>query len=137
MLTVVRKERFRLSGQNQSYRDLIAWQKALRVANLVLAITKGWPREERFELSSQVRRSALSVPTNIAEGQGRNNLREFIHHLGIAHGSLSELETLLIIANEQRFITNEDLNAILEMTAEIGKLIQGLIKSLRNRLTGE
>jgi four helix bundle protein len=116
-----------------SYRDLIAWQRAMTLANQVYEASGPWPSQERFGLISQARRSAVSVPANIAEGQGRNNLGEFVQHLGIAHGSLCELEKLLLIGTDQGILDNEQLTALLGSTEEVGRLIQGRIKFLRAR----
>ena len=74
------------------YRELIAWQKSMTLVKKVYALSKGFPNDERFGLTSQIRRAAVSVPSNIAEGQGRDSTREFIHHLSIAYGSLMEVE---------------------------------------------
>ena len=78
-----------------SYRDLIAWQKAMVLARSVYQITATWPADHRFELTSQVPRAAISVPSNIAEGSGRTGIPEFRHGVSVAHGSLCELETQL------------------------------------------
>ncbi len=85
-------------AERRSYGDLIAWQKVMDLVSEVYRVTKDWPREEMFGLTSQVRRSAVSIPSNIAEGQGWTGPKEFVHHLSIAHGSLCEAETQLIIA---------------------------------------
>jgi four helix bundle protein len=81
----------------RSYRDLVAWQKAMDLVQEVYAATREWPRREAFGLTSQVRRAAVSVPSNIAEGYGRQSSREFLNYLSIAYGSLMELETQLLI----------------------------------------
>ncbi|HET7092932.1 MAG TPA: four helix bundle protein, partial [Thermomicrobiales bacterium] len=84
--------------RDQSYRDLIAWQKGIALVESVYQLTSGWPADERLGLVAQARRSAVSVPANIAEGSGRSGSREFRHHLSMAHGSLCELETHVIVA---------------------------------------
>ena len=83
----------------QSYRDLIAWQKGVDLVEGIYRATQSWPREETYSLTDQVRRAAVSVPANIAEGHGRHSTKEFLQHLGIASGSLCEAETHLVIAN--------------------------------------
>ncbi len=85
-----------MTGKN--YRDLIAWQKAMDLIEQVYRATASFPKEEVYGLTSQARRSAVSIPSNIAEGQGRRTTGEFLHQLSVAHGSLRELETQILIA---------------------------------------
>jgi four helix bundle protein len=115
-----------------SYRDLIVWQRAMDLVDGVYTCTGTWPTSETYGLTSQVRRAVVSIPANIAEGQSRNGRNEFIHHLGIARGSLSEVETLLLIASRQRFVTDDQLGILLSSATEVGKLLRGLIQSLSN-----
>ena len=115
---------------SKNYRDLVAWQVAIELTDRVYACTRTWPRDEAFGLTSQVRRAAVSVAANIAEGQGRNGDKEFINHLGIAHGSLCEVETLLVIARRQSYLSSADETSILALTARTAGLIHGLMKSL-------
>ena|SRR5688572_28305292 len=96
----------------------------------VYRCVSGWPSVEIYGLSSQVKRAVVSVAANIAEGQGRNGRREFVHHLGIARGSLCEVETLLIAGTRQRFHTENDLEQLLALCSEVGKLLNGLMRSL-------
>src|SRR5689334_7896665 len=91
----------------KKYSDLIVWQKAMDFAELVYAATQSWPRDELYGLTSQVRRAAVSVPSNIAEGQGRLSTKEFIHHISIARGSLLEVETQLLLAQRLGYIQTE------------------------------
>ncbi len=112
----------------ESHKDLIVWQKAIALASEVYAATRTLPTEERYGLVSQLRRAAVSIPSNIAEGAARKNRTEFIQFLHIARGSLSELETQLMIASAQHFIAEKD--PILEMTSDVGRLLNGLIRSL-------
>jgi four helix bundle protein len=110
------------------YHDLFAWQKAMDLAEQVYQISKAFPREELYGLTSQIRRSAVSVPSNIAEGHCRNGRREFVHHLSIALGSLGELETQLILAQRLGYLGE---NApIFELASETGRLLVGLMHSL-------
>jgi four helix bundle protein len=111
-----------------SYRELIAWQKAMKLVSDVYRTTRTWPADERFGLTSQVRRAAVSIPANIAEGQGRNNPREFAHFLGIAHGSLCETETLLMVAVGEEFVAKSEFGELMQQTTEVGRLIKGLIR---------
>src|SRR5882724_9092785 len=109
----------------RSYRELIAWQKAMDLVESVYKITSQFPKEEMYSLSSQLKRAAVSVASNIAEGQGRKSTREFLRHLSIDYGSLVETETQLIIGNRLQFMTEPQLNSLLEQTAEVGRLING------------
>jgi four helix bundle protein len=112
------------------YSDLIAWQKAMELMEEVYKITKAFPKEELYGLTSQIRRAAISVPSNIAEGHGRTGSREFFHCLSIAQGSLSELETQIEIAARLSYITSEQKTRCLEMAAETGRIMNGLLNSL-------
>jgi four helix bundle protein len=117
-------------GRVASYRDLIVWQRAMDLVDYVYRITSTWPASEVYGLTSQARRAAVSVPANIAEGQSRNGRREFVHHLGIARGSLSEVETLLLIGSRQRYVADDHLRRLLAQSTEVGKLLRGLLQSL-------
>ena len=121
------------SARIASYRDLIAWQRSMDLVDLVYKQTNAWPRSETYGLTSQLRRSAVSVPANIAEGQGRNGRKEFVQHLGIARGSLCEVETLLMVGARQSCLRDIDLAEALKCTTEVGKLVRGLIQSLDRR----
>jgi four helix bundle protein len=113
----------------QNYRDLIAWQKGMEEA--IYRVTATWPQSEMYGLTSQTRRAAVSFPANIAEGQGRTGAREFLHHLSIANGSLRELETLLLIARRLQYLSEADCTTLTEQANEVGRIILGLIRSLR------
>ena len=113
----------------QGYKDLVAWQKAMTMVTNVYEVTKSFPSDERFGLISQIRRCAVSVPSNIAEGQARNTPGEFKQFLGIARGSLAELTTQLMIAQNLGYLSNED--PAISMADEVGRILTGLIKSLR------
>jgi four helix bundle protein len=112
----------------QTYTDLIVWQKAIRMVTDVYRLTATFPADERFGLISQIRRSAVSVPSNIAEGQGRLTRGEFRQFLGVAKGSLHELDTQIIIAGELGFVDSD--NGIFQQTAEVARLLNGLLRSL-------
>jgi four helix bundle protein len=112
------------------YRDLIAWQKAMVLVRSVYELTKTWPQYEQFGLTNQERRAAVSVPSNIAEGKGRTGSREYSHHLSVSHGSLCELETQLLIAQDLGYATDSQIGSVMRQTADVGRLIRGLIKSL-------
>ncbi|HEX6467357.1 MAG TPA: four helix bundle protein [Terriglobales bacterium] len=114
----------------QSYKDLITWQKAMAFVVQVYRVTDQFPAKELYSLTSQIRRSAISIPSNIAEGKGRLTAGEFKQFLGHARGSTLELETQLMIANELGYIDEATIGRLLAGTSEIGKLINGLLSSL-------
>lgn len=116
--------------RSDSYRQLIAWQKAMVLVRSVYEITASWLADERFGLTSQVRRAAVSVPVNIAEGSGRSGSREFRHGLSLAHGSLCELETELMIGVDLGLCDPERGAHALQQAAEVGRIIRGLIQKL-------
>jgi four helix bundle protein len=113
-----------------SYKDLVVWQKAMGLVADVYGVTRGFPREEIFGLASQMRRSAVSIPSNIAEGQGRATRGEFVQFLCHARGSLFELETQLVIAGELGYVTREIEEQIGSKTAEVARILNGLLTSL-------
>jgi four helix bundle protein len=116
----------------KSYQELIVWQKAVDLAEAVYLATERFPPREQFGLSAQVRRAAVSVPSNIAEGQGRATTADFRHFLHIARGSLQEAKTQLILATRLRFLLARDRDALLSLTAEVGKLLNALNGALAN-----
>jgi four helix bundle protein len=120
-----------MAGKN--YRDLVAWQKAMDLVENVYLVSKGFPRDELYGLTSQVRRAAVSVPSNIAEGQGRFTTGEFVHLLSVGHGSLREVETQIIIAGRLNYLSEPKANGVLELASEVGRLINGLANSLGRR----
>ena len=114
----------------QHYRQLIAWPKSIVLVTDLYKLSNLFPREEIYGLTSQIRRSAVSVPSNIAEGQGRRTSGEFLQFLRNAYGSLCELETQVTIANNLDYLTTNQTDAFLQQTAEVGRIINGLIASL-------
>jgi four helix bundle protein len=113
------------------FKELTIWQKGIDLAVDVYKLTARFPKEEQFGLTSQIKRSAVSIPSNIAEGAGRNKEGEFVHFLGISNGSANELETQLIIANKLGFIENETLEKTTKRITEI----QNMTFSLQKKLT--
>ena len=97
--------------------------------------TRSWPKEELYGLINQVRRAAVSVPANVAEGQGRRSSQEFLHHVSIAHGSLREVETHLLISRRLGYSDEAACEALMHKTAEVGRLLNGLMKHLRSPST--
>jgi four helix bundle protein len=116
----------------KSHRDLIAWQEAMRLVEFVYRETSGFPHEETFGLKTQLRRSAVSVPSNLAEGSARNTTGELVQFLGIARGSLAELETQLELAVRLGFL-REPTDAGSQVV-RVGQLLSALLKSLQRRL---
>ncbi len=116
----------------QGFRDLVAWQRAMALVTAVYEATRLWPREEQFGLTAQVRRAAVSIPSNIAEGHGRFGPREFLHHLSIAFGSLCEVETQLLIADRLAYGDPQTTQALTAQLTEVRRLLRGLIRSLRD-----
>jgi four helix bundle protein len=112
------------------YSDLIAWQKSMALVTEIYLVTRTFPKEEQFGLVSQLRRAAVSVPSNIAEGQARYFPREFLLFLSHARGSLVEVETQLMIASNLSYIPAEKLTSLLEKTSEISRLINALRRSI-------
>lgn len=116
---------------SRNYMDLIAWQKAMDLAEDVYRLTKVFPKEELYGLTSQIRRAVVSAPSNIAEGQGRGGVVEFVRFLHIAHGSLREVETPLMLACRLKSLTEADKHQVLSLAAEVGRLLNGLMRSKR------
>jgi four helix bundle protein len=122
------------SNQIKSHRDLIAWQKAMNLVVTIYHATKSFPKDETYGLTSQIRRAAVSIPANIAEGQGRRQKGEFRQFLGNARGSLLELDTHLELALRLEYLKTEHYAAILEQVQEVGRLVNGLLRSLSTDL---
>lgn len=114
----------------QSYRDLIVWQEAMNLIEMIYKLTKNYPKEEIYGLTSQTRRAAVSIAANIAEGYGRSHRKEYLNHLSIAAGSLLELETHLLIANRVDYLKQEELMPMWEQSQKAGKLLSALQNSL-------
>jgi four helix bundle protein len=115
----------------RSYRDLIVWQKAMALVNDTYRATQSFPKHEVYGLVSQMRRAAVSIPSNIAEGQGRQFDREFGLFISHAMGSLMELETQILISSDLGYLSKKDADALLEESAEVGRLANGLLASLK------
>jgi four helix bundle protein len=115
------------------YQDLRAWQRAIELVERVYGTTSRFPQEEMFGLRSQMRRCAVSVPSNIAEGQGRATRGEFQQFLGHARGSLYELETQVVIAAKLGYVDQADGDRLLAESRELGRMLNALIASLKTR----
>jgi len=118
---------------SHSYKDLIVWQKSRVLASEVYRVTQLFPKSELYGLTSQLRRSAVSVASNIAEGQGRLTKGEFQQFLGHARGSLLELETQLAIAVDLNYLEKEHFASLEDRISEVNRLLNGLLESLRGR----
>ena len=112
------------------YKDLIVWQKAMSMAKEVYSLVKCLPSEERYALSDQIRRAAVSVPSNIAEGYARKSTKAYLSFLGIASGSCAELETQLILCVELGYLDKERTDKVFKLNSEVGKMITSIIKKL-------
>jgi len=114
----------------KNYQELITWQKAMDLVEEVYKASKSFPREEVYALTSQIRRAAVSVPSNIAEGQGRRTTADFIRHLSIAYGSLREVETQILIAARLGYSERGGTETVMNRAGEVGRLLNGLMASL-------
>jgi four helix bundle protein len=115
----------------KTHKDLDVWRKGVEFVTLIYQSTSPFPKEELYGLTSQIRRSAVSIPSNIAEGAARNHDKEFLQFLYIALASASELETQLIIANNLGFMNNDKSKELMNELNIISKMLQGLIKSVK------
>jgi four helix bundle protein len=114
----------------KNYRELMAWQKAMDLVEDVYKVSKSFPREEIYGLTSQIRRAVVSIPSNIAEGQGRRTTADFLRHLSIAYGSLREVETQILITGRLRYLAQLRTEEVMQMAGEVGRLLNGLMVSL-------
>jgi len=119
----------------KTFKDLIAWQKAFELVPKIYLTTKSFPTEERYGLSSQMRRAAVSVASNIAEGYARSSLQQYIHFLYISFGSCAELQTQIMLAGKLDYFDSDICSALLEQCNEIDRILLGLIRSLEKHKT--
>jgi|KBSSwiStaDraftv2_1062776.scaffolds.fasta_scaffold1204019_1 four helix bundle protein len=118
----------------RTYKDLDAWKQAMDLVEQCYRISKGFPRDERFGLTSQLRRAAVSIPSNVAEGHCRRKTRVYAHHVSIALGSHGELETLIEVSTRLGFISPQERRGLQERTDSVGRLLSGLFRSLEHKL---
>lgn len=118
----------------KNFKDLIVWQKAMELAEEVYQLVKKLPKEELFALSDQMRRAAISIPSNISEGQGRNSVKEYIRFLAIAKGSKAELETQLLLCVKINYLEESEIETAINLINEIGKMLNTLQKSLKTKI---
>ena len=117
----------------KSFRDLLVWQRAIQLSVAIYRLTQGFPREEVYGVTSQMRRSAVSVPSNIAEGHGRLSTGEYRQFLGIARGSNFELQTQLEIARALEFGNSKLLDEAEGLSHEVGKMIHGILEGIKDK----
>ena len=118
----------------QSYRDLDVWKKAMHMVKNIYIISSHFPKDELYGLTSQMRRCAVSIPSNIAEGHNRDSLRDYLRFISIARGSAAELETQLLISLDLKFINDKNYTNIDAQLDEISRMLRGLQKSLKAKL---
>jgi len=117
----------------QHFKDLIAWQKAMDLVNAVYDATETFPKKEVYSLTDQIRRAAVSIPSNVAEGQAHYSNREFLHYLRHSRGSLAELETQIMIAQRRNYLPQAQAAELLKRADEVGRILSGLIDSFREK----
>jgi four helix bundle protein len=122
-------------NSNRDYRDLVLWQKAMRLACAAYGATRNFPRDEAFGLTRQIRRAAVSVPSNVAEGSARRTSRDFLAFLHVARGSLAELRTELLIARDVGYLADDALLSLESLIDEVGRLLNAVIHGVGRRLS--
>jgi four helix bundle protein len=121
------------SNTTRSYKDLVVWQKGIQLAKLVYGLTRSFPSEEKFGIVAEMRRAAVSVPSNIAEGQARHTTGEFIHFISHAEGSVAELDTQLIVCVELAYARAKHADAVFELISELRRMLNALRRKLAAR----
>lgn len=134
-MTEAQRNKVTKSKQAKTYRDLIVWQKAMALVTVIYLISKKLPRDETYGLISQIRRCAVSIPSNIAEGYGRNSTSDYIRFLHIATGSLYELQTQLEIAFNLEYLKKTDFDKLYESSREIERMLTSLSRKLNGKQT--
>ena len=134
-MTEAQRNKVTKSKQVKTYRDLIVWQKAMALVTVIYRISKKLPRDETYGLISQIRRCAVSIPSNIAEGYGRNSISDYILFLHIATGSLYELQTQLEIAFNLEYLKKTDFDKLYESSREIERMLTSLSRKLNGKQT--
>ena len=122
-----------METKTKSFKDLVVWQKGIALAKLIYGVTRTFPAEEKFGLIAQMRRAAVSVPSNIAEGQARHTTGEFIQFISHAEGSVAELDTQLILAGELQFCRDEDAAPAFQLIEELRRMLNTLRRKLAAR----
>ena len=119
------------------FRELKAWQLGMDLAERVYLITDSFPKSEIYGLTSQIRRCAVSVPSNLAEGHGRTSAKEFLQFIAISFGSICELETQILLSHRLKYISSQDSDTVLALPIETSKTIRGLQKAIKERTEGK
>lgn len=119
-----------MQKKTDSYKDLVVWQKGIVLAKAVYRLTQKFPAEEKFGLVAQMRRAAVSVPSNLAEGQARHTSGEFIQFISHAEGSVAELDTQLILSTELKFCDSSEAVPVFELLGELRRMLNGLRRKL-------
>jgi four helix bundle protein len=117
-----------------SFRELRVWQLGMDLAERIYILTDSFPKSETYGITSQIRRSAVSIPSNLAQGHGRNSTKEFLQFTAISFGSICELETQILLSYRLKYISKDDLETILALLTETSKTIRGLQKALKLKL---
>lgn len=117
--------------KNHTFRKLLVWQKSMSLVTEIYKVTKGFPKDELYALASQIKRSSVSIPSNIAEGYGRKGQKDYLRFLNIAISSLFELQTQLEIAYNLKFINEEKFNKLYENTREIERMLSSFIRKIK------
>lgn len=123
-----------MEGKIKTYKDLIVWQRSIQLVTTVYSLTKTFPSDERFGLVSQLNRAVISIPSNIAEGWGRELSKNYLQFLRISRGSLMEVETMILISKNLGYINEENFKELNKEIEEVGKILQGLIKSVQQKI---
>lgn len=123
-----------MESKISTHKDLIVWQKSILLVTDVYTLTKNFPVDERFGMVSQLNRAVISIPANIAEGWGRELSKNYLQFLRISRGSLMEVETMVLISKNLNYITEKNFIEINKKIEEVGKILQGLIKSIQQKI---
>ncbi len=124
-----------MEGKITTYKDLIVWQKSIQLVTEIYALTKTFPADERFGIVSQLNRAVISIPSNIAEGWGRELSKNYLQFLRVSRGSLMEVEAMILISKNLNYINEKEFIEVNKKIEEIGKILQGLIKSVQQKIT--
>ena len=119
----------------KTYKELLVWQKSMELVKIIYELVRELPKEELFALSAQMRRSAISLPSNIAEGAERDSTKEFIHFINIAQGSRAELETQTLLCESIGYLKREETDKTIELLSEIGRMLSDLKRALNSSHT--
>ena len=119
----------------RSYRELLVWQASMQLVAAVYRVARRFPRDERFALTSQLQRSVVSIPSNIAEGHARGTTGDYLRFVAFARGSLAEVETQLMLAEALGYVTSREIGPILSKADEIGRMLRALHDGLKRRLS--